>query len=219
MNRRRRRVLSYLSFFRAYIAVTAPARSFFPEVSCLPPEFIQPGVVYHHEIRPPRFFFPRELALLDRFALLLIDAAILRPFPTTFLRRRYRDSNVERPAASSLEEQRYLDHEDLRLRGRRAPVGLLSNQGMKYALQMLQSIRISENFPSESFAIYARFAADLFSEALDDTGYGFRVAGEQVMDDLVPRDRLCAKVAEHPNKGALTASKRTGNSYRHRPSV
>src|ERR671912_1185716 len=62
-----------------------------------------------------------------------------------------------------------------------------------------------------------RSSAHPLAETFYDTGNGFVILGQQVVDHLVGGDLLGAELAEKVYDGTLAGSQRAGDGYRHRP--
>src|SRR5918998_343450 len=160
------------------------------------PEFIQVPVIFHHNVCTPSLLLARKLAALYRAALLLPHAPLLSPPSTPLVGRRDRDGIVELLTAPTLEEQRYLGHEDTRAGFRRASLGLLAHPRVEHLLEVPQGLGIPEDLPTQSLAVYTPLAAHPFPEAPRNGVYRLFVPGQKLVDHLVSRDGLRAQFAQ-----------------------
>src|SRR5918995_75857 len=95
------------------------------------------------------------------------------------------------------------------------PVG--SGVASKSRFARYRSIRLLTPPWSQGFAVYAVLASHPLAETFHDTGDGFVILGQQVVDHLVGGDGLGAELAEKVYDSTLTGSQRAGDGYRHRP--
>ncbi len=133
----------------------------------------------------------------------LVHAPLRRPRPPSLLGHDYGDGAVEGAAAPALEQERYLGHDKVGLRILYAPVGLAAHERVQDLFEVLQGLRVPEDLAAERPAVHAVLFKDVPPEAFYDPRDSFFIFGEEVVHDLVRRDRLGAQSTEHIHEGAL----------------
>src|SRR5215210_3476709 len=196
---RRARDLPYLLFLLEYATAQTPLH----ELLGLPPKFIHAAVVLYHHIGQPGLLLRFKLPRLDGAERHLVHAPLRSPRPPSLLWHDHSHGVVVVRAASTLEQERHLGHEEVGLGGRDAPLCLAAHEGVQDLFEVVQGFGVPEDLAAEGPAVHATLAEHVAPEAIDDAGDSLLVPGEKVVDDLVCRYRLGAELAEEPDEGAL----------------
>src|SRR5918997_4807847 len=201
----------------SFAAAIPPTEHPIHEIPRLLFESIYIAVVLHHHVCPSGLLCAGELARFYRAALLLPHAPLLRPLLTPLFRGHHGDGDIEPRATPTLEEERYLGHEEIRIRSRGAPVRLLAHPWVQDLLEIPQRLHVTEDLLTQRLAVYAPLAAHVFSVPFHHGGYGLLILGEEVVYDFVGGKGLSTQTPENLYEGALAGSQRAGDAYRHRP--
>src|SRR5919112_4172524 len=216
--RRRARDLPYLRLLPWVVVGSSPPRDLAPEFVRLLPKSIQVSVVLYRQAGPRGLLLSGELPRLHGPERRLVQAPLRSPRPAPLFGHRDGHREVEVRPSICLEEQRYLDDEELRHGCLDTPVGLATHQGMQYLFEVPQCPGVTEHLAAEGFAVDAVRSSDAFPEAFDYPEDSTAVVLEKVVHDLIGRGRLCVRqLTQKADQRALTRSERAGDGYCHRP--
>src|SRR5215216_4000515 len=203
--------LPYLRLLWPVIVGSPPPQDHASEFVRLLSKSIQVSVILYRQVGSPGLLLARELQRL------LVQTPLRSPRTTPLFRHRDGHGDVEVPAPARLEQQRYLDHEELRHRSLDTPVGLATHQRMQYLFQIPQCPGVTEYLAAEGFAVDTVRSSDTFPEAFDNPGYRPAIVLQEVVHDLIGRGRLRAwQVTQEADQRTLARRKRTGDGYGHR---